>query len=99
MSITLHDACDLTEALARNDDWEVAGHEYAEAHDRMWNSIHTADSWLTDLLIEPGPEADARRARALPLIGQDPTRIPDSAVSGPQCSVDETARKRFFGEV
>jgi 2-polyprenyl-6-methoxyphenol hydroxylase-like FAD-dependent oxidoreductase len=98
MSLTLRDVGNLTDALSRTANWDEAGHEYAEAHDRMYGSVHTADGWLTDLLIEPGPEADARRARALPLIARDPTRIPDTGVSGPECPSDETARKRLFGE-
>jgi 2-polyprenyl-6-methoxyphenol hydroxylase-like FAD-dependent oxidoreductase len=98
MSLTLRDVCNLTDALVRNMNWDVAGHEYAEAHDRTYRAVHDTDGWLTDLLFEPGPEAEARRARALPLIAKDPTRIPDTAVSGPECPTDEAARRRLFGE-
>jgi hypothetical protein len=45
-----------------------------------------------------GPEADARRARALPLIAQDPTRVPDVLFSGPEFSLNASSRARFFGE-
>ena len=45
-----------------------------------------------------GPEADARRARAMPLIAQDPSRQPDSLFVGPDLPADKAARKRFFGE-
>jgi hypothetical protein len=45
-----------------------------------------------------GPEADARRARAFPLIAQDPARIPDGLVSGPEIPLGEEVRRRFFGE-
>ncbi len=99
MSLTLTDVVALVQALGRNDDWDKAGHEYAEAHDATYGAIHRADNWMTDLLFEPGPEADARRARALPLIAQDPTRIPDCAVMGAVCPTDETARQRLFGEI
>ena len=34
-------------------------------------------------MYEPGEEADARRARALPLIGQNNTRMLDHVLSGP----------------
>jgi hypothetical protein len=47
---------------------------------------------------ETGPAADARRAKALPLIAQDATRSADVTASGPDCLLDETARRRFFGE-
>jgi hypothetical protein len=49
-------------------------------------------------LLITGPEADARRARALLLIGQDPTRVPDLLFSGPEVSVASDSRARFFGE-
>jgi hypothetical protein len=39
-----------------------------------------------------------RRARAMPLIGQDPSRQPDALFAGPDLPVDEAVRKRFFGE-
>jgi len=45
-----------------------------------------------------GPEADARREQAFPLIAQDPTRVPDHIVSGPDLAVNEDLRVRFFGE-
>ena len=56
------------------------------------------DRWYTELYITAGPEADARRARAMPLIAADPTRQPDSIFSGPDMAADEAARKRFFAE-
>jgi hypothetical protein len=49
--------------------------------------------------MELGPEADARRARALPLIAQDPLRVADCPMSGPEAPSDETTRQRFFGEI
>ena len=39
--------------------------------------IHTVDNWLTEIFLAIGPEAEARRAKALPLIAQDETRVPD----------------------
>jgi len=49
------------------------------------------------LFYETGPEADARRTRALPLLAEDLRRMPDAIFSGPEVTLDETARKRFFG--
>jgi hypothetical protein len=60
--------------------------------------VHTAEGWLTAMFHETGPVADARRAKALPLIAQDETRRPDVTASGPDCVLDEMARRRFFGE-
>jgi hypothetical protein len=50
------------------------------------------------MLYEPGQEADARRARALPLIAQDKTRAINHLLSGPDLPADETVKRRFFGE-
>jgi len=61
-------------------------------------AIHTVDNWSTEILLNTGPEAEAHRARALPLIAQDGTRVPDHQFSGPDLPVNETVRRRFFGE-
>jgi hypothetical protein len=50
------------------------------------------------MYLAAGPDADARRARAMPLIGIDPSRQPDALFAGPDLPVDEAVRKRFFGE-
>ena len=50
------------------------------------------------MFLTLGPEADARRERALPLIAADQTRIPDFLLSGPDLPLDESVRRRFFGE-
>ena len=41
---------------------------------------------------------DARRQQAFPLWREDRTRNPDVLLSGPIRELDETARRRFFGE-
>ena len=99
MALTLRDARILRDALAADDDWNAAGHAYAESHDRQFRDLHTAESWSTAIFMEPGPEADARRAKALPQLAMDQTRVPDIFFSGPgSAPVDEAARRRFFGE-
>jgi flavin-dependent dehydrogenase len=50
------------------------------------------------IFMELGPEADAIRARALPLIMQDPSRVPPAGMSGPDAPHDDSVRRRFFGE-
>jgi menaquinone-9 beta-reductase len=96
--LTLRDAQVLRDYLMRTDDWNAAGHAYADEHDSYAGRLHTFHHWMTAMYLAPGPEADARRARAMPLIGQDPTRHPDALFAGPDFPIDERARKRFFGE-
>jgi menaquinone-9 beta-reductase len=98
MSLTLRDARVLRDALLASDDWDTGGRAYAAEHDRYFATVHRADSWFTDIFMDVGPAADARRERALPLILQDPTRICDVPHSGPESPCDETARRRFYGE-
>ena len=98
LSLTLRDALVLRDQLLRNQDWEDAGNAYAEEHDRYSQATHTMERWMTRMLMEMGPEADARRARVMPLWQEDRTRHPDVFFSGPDQVLDEAARQRFFGE-
>jgi menaquinone-9 beta-reductase len=98
LSMTLRDARVLRDKLLVNGDWGAAGHAYAEEHDRYCRSVHDVVGWYTDMFLATGPEADARRRRAMPLIAQDPTRQPDLLFSGPDMPVGEETRRRFFGE-
>ena len=98
LSLTLRDARVLRDQLLRNEDWEDAGNAYAEEHDRYSQATHTREGWMTRMLMEMGPEADARRARVMPLWREDRTRHPDVFFSGPDQVLDEAARQRFFGE-
>jgi hypothetical protein len=53
----------------------------------------------TELFLLPGPQAEARRARVLPLLAKDSTRLPDTFQSGPDAvTADEHARRRMFGD-
>jgi 2-polyprenyl-6-methoxyphenol hydroxylase-like FAD-dependent oxidoreductase len=98
MSLTLRDVRVLRDALLATSDWSAAGHVYAAEHDRHYDIIHRVDGWYADLFMALGPEADARRARALPLAAQDPTRFPEPPMSGPEAPHDDAVRRRFFGE-
>jgi 2-polyprenyl-6-methoxyphenol hydroxylase-like FAD-dependent oxidoreductase len=98
MSLTLRDVHALRDRLCSDTDWDAAGHAYAEAHDAHYGTIHAVDGWFADFFMEIGPAAQARRARALPLIAADGTRIPDVPFSGPDLPADEGVRRRFFGE-
>jgi len=98
MSLTLRDVRTLTNKLLGNSDWNAAGHEYATEHQRYFSVIHTCCGWLRQVLLEQGSEADRRRASAMPLIAEDPSRIPDHIISGPELPIDDGVRARFFGE-
>jgi 2-polyprenyl-6-methoxyphenol hydroxylase-like FAD-dependent oxidoreductase len=98
LSLTVRDVRVLRDHLLSHEDWNEAGHAYAEEHDRYYGALHTGTGWIGQLFYEPGPEVDARRAKAVPLIAHDLTRIPDVLLSGPEVPLDETVRRRFFGE-
>jgi 2-polyprenyl-6-methoxyphenol hydroxylase-like FAD-dependent oxidoreductase len=96
MSHTLFDVRSLSEALCRSEDWRAAADEYAVEHERAAHALRTADGWYTDLLLDIGPTADAARAKALPRILEDPSRIPDTPLAGPDVGADEAMRARMF---
>jgi 2-polyprenyl-6-methoxyphenol hydroxylase-like FAD-dependent oxidoreductase len=98
LSLVVRDVRVLRDQLLSHEDWDVAGHAYAEEHDGYYGALHTATGWFGQIFYESGPEAEARRAKAMPLIAQDGTRVPDHIFSGPELPLDETVRRRFFGE-
>ena len=98
LSLGLRDARVLAEELLNGSDWDAAAHRYAQRHDEHYGTIRTVSGWFHDLFQALGPEAEARRQRALPLLAQDPTRAPDALFSGPDTAADDNARARFFGE-
>jgi hypothetical protein len=88
----------LRDALVANDDWDAACRSYATEHDRYFGISHQTESWMSEFFYRTGQEADERRQRAFPLIAADPTRIPDQGFCGPDEPVDDSQRRRFFGE-
>ena len=98
LSLTLRDVRVLRDRLLGGDDWDAAGHAYAAEHDRYFGALHRVEGWLGDLLYEVGPEADARRARALPRLAEEPDRDLDLIGVGPDLPSDETTRRRFLAE-
>ena len=98
LSMALANARELRDQLIKHDDWNEAGEAYAEAWLQLHQTIHTAETWATRLLLETGPEADKRRLQAFSLWREDRTRNPDTFLSGPVQPLDETARRRYFGE-
>lgn len=98
LSLTLRDVRVLRDQLLCHEDWDQAGQAYAREHDRYFGVTHTVETWMTRMLMDTGPEADARREMVLPRWREDRTRQPDVFFSGPDQTVDETVRRRFFGE-
>jgi menaquinone-9 beta-reductase len=98
LSLTCRDARVLRDCLLAHENWDIAGHAYANAHDSYYRALHKATGWFWQLFYETGPTADARRAKAFPLIADDPTRMPDFLLSGPEVPLDENVKRRFFGE-
>jgi menaquinone-9 beta-reductase len=98
LSLTVRDARVLRDQLLSREDWDSAGHAYAEEHDRYYGALHTITGWFGKIFYESGLEAEGRRAKAMALIARDGTRVPDHIFSGPELPWDETVRRRFFGE-
>ena len=98
LAMTLRSVRLLRDQLLKTEDWGAAGHAYAVEQHRNFRVIHTLEDWLRSMFLETGPEADARRARALPLMAQDGARLPDLFGMGPDAPVNDIIKRRFFGE-
>jgi len=98
MSLTLRDVHTLSDRLGANDDWDAAAHAYAAEHDRYAAVVRTADDWFSRFFLEIGAAAEERRMAGLARLAEDPTRLVDVPNSGPDIPIDETSRRRFFGE-
>lgn len=98
LSMAVRDVRILRDALLNDNDWDAAGHAYAAERDRYYGVVHTVTRWWTQVFYEQGMVAEERRAKVLPLIMQDATRVPDHIFSGPDLPADKTVRRRFFGE-
>lgn len=95
----MRDARLLRDALVATDDWDAAGHKYAEAANECFEQIRLVEDWMTILMMDQGAEATAARMKALPRVAMDPTALPDTHFSGPELApADEAARVRLFGE-
>lgn len=98
LSLTARDVRVLRDQLLLHENWDEAGHAYAEERDKYYTVSRICESWINQLLLETGPEAEARRAKALPLWKEDPTRNPETGLNGPDIVIDDYVRRRFFGE-
>jgi 2-polyprenyl-6-methoxyphenol hydroxylase-like FAD-dependent oxidoreductase len=98
LSLTMRDARVLRDCLLDHEDWDAAGHIYAEEHDRYYSVTHRVGHWFGQMFFDTSAEGQALRGRSLPLIAQEPQRVPDAFFRGPEVPADETVRRRFFGE-
>ena len=98
LSFALRAARVLRDELTNNSDWEAAGRHYAQQHRRSFHACHVVEGWVRTLFQDPSPEAAGLRTRTMPLIAEDPTRVPDHILSGPDLPLNDQVRARFFGE-
>jgi 2-polyprenyl-6-methoxyphenol hydroxylase-like FAD-dependent oxidoreductase len=98
LSLTLRDVRVLRDSLLADENWDLAARAYANAHDRYYDALHTWEDWYTSFFYDRGEQADARRAKAMPLIMEDPSRVPDHLFCGPELPIDDSVKRRFFGE-
>jgi len=98
LSFALRAARVLRDELTSNSDWTVAGHRYAEQNRRSFHACHEVAGWMRTVFQDPSPQGTELRARTMPLIAEDPTRVPDHILSGPDLPLNAQVRSRFFGE-
>jgi 2-polyprenyl-6-methoxyphenol hydroxylase-like FAD-dependent oxidoreductase len=98
LSLTCRDARVLTDFLREHQDWAAACRAYAAAHDQYFTNLREADNCMRELLVDRGPEADRRRARALPRVAQGIAQMPDQGFCGPDQPFDAADRQRLFGD-
>jgi 2-polyprenyl-6-methoxyphenol hydroxylase-like FAD-dependent oxidoreductase len=96
LSMGFRDARVLSDALLASEDWRTAADDYAAQHDRYFDAMAKSESWLEELLLAPGPDGDATRARAMGAWREDHTRNPEASFNGPDFDPTEEARRRFF---
>jgi 2-polyprenyl-6-methoxyphenol hydroxylase-like FAD-dependent oxidoreductase len=98
LSLTVRDVRVLRDKLLADDNWDRAAHAYAESMTGI-TALHTVEDWFTEMFYGNTPEAAIRRGRVLPLYAREGDRLPDVFQQGPDHVVlDETARRRMFGE-
>ena len=97
LALTMVDVEHLTNALCSGDDWNAALQRFAAQHDEYYGALHRILGWMTELFWTVGPEADARRAKVLPKMGENPTEFPDPVGLGPFGPSGERAGRLMMG--
>ncbi len=98
LSFALRAARVLRDELTKNSDWDVAGRHYAEQLRESFHACHVVEGWMRSLFQDSSPEAAGLRTRLMPLIAEDPKRVPDHILSGPDLPLNAQVRARLFGE-
>ena len=98
LSFALWAARVLRDELTNNSDWDAAGRHYAEQHRRSFHACHVVEGWIRAVFHDPSPQSAELRTRVMPLIAEDPTRVPDHILCGPDLPLDDQVRARLFGE-
>ncbi|MEO8458395.1 MAG: NAD(P)/FAD-dependent oxidoreductase, partial [Chloroflexota bacterium] len=68
LSLTMRGARELRDALISTDDWDAAGHKYAEAFNWCFTHIRQVEDWMTTIMMSQDGAATALRMKALPRI-------------------------------
>jgi 2-polyprenyl-6-methoxyphenol hydroxylase-like FAD-dependent oxidoreductase len=98
LSLALRGSRTLRDVLLSESDWNKAGHNYVREYQRYYGNVRMVIGWLREFFLETGEAADVRRARAFPLFAEDPTRVPDLLLSGPEIPLNANSKARFFCE-
>jgi len=97
LSLTLRDVRTLRDKLLETEDWDAAGHAYADAHDEYYGRLHTFEDWFTKLFYEPGEAGIRRRTRLM--TGEVNLEEFDPLQGGPESSEPDVAtRTAVLGE-
>lgn len=101
LSLVFRDVRELRDLLLDGDDWQDSIEEFAHRKQVYQAPIRCSALWVTQLAIDTGTEADARRERAAKAREIDPSAGGYSGIiiTGPDgLPTDDAARHRFFGE-
>ena len=98
LSLALMGVRHLRDCLLAIPDWRAASEQYAREHARYYGAVHRITTWLTALRWSTGAAAEERRARVLPRLAAQPTRMPDLRGLGPEAPSDEETRRFLLGE-
>lgn len=102
LSLVFRDARELRDLLVSDDNWQLAIEEFERRRSVYQQPLRCHGMWLTELEIDTGPEAVARRERVEGARQSDPTAggYTSIDITGPDgLATDEAARQRYFGEV
>ncbi|HEX5135370.1 MAG TPA: FAD-dependent monooxygenase [Planctomycetota bacterium] len=88
LSLALRGARVLRDALSYSEDWGAGGRAYAAEHAATFRKMHAVEGIFENLVMTRGRDADAKRARALPLLAEDPMAMPDHLLCGPDLPLE-----------